>query len=409
MGCSAFRSCRTGHFNKARRLAKFASLLLVIALSAACSPVAGLVNRSLPASATPCSTPEPDGEIKICTSGEGSPTATDIPQVGPQPAVTLPASAPPSSPTPLPATATLAPSPIPTLAACDLNLCTFSASLFLSRPLSRPDNPRVDPTYRFGSTFSGLKEPHHGVEFPIAFGAPVLAAGGGVVVVAGNDMEPTSARGVWPITYFGPYFNFYGNLIIIEHALPPAMAQLFPDAPQPVYSLYAHLSEIHVQVGESVTAGQIIGKVGMSGIAEGPHLHFEVRLGKDSYTSYTSSHNPELWLYPNIDESGTPLGALAVRFIDAYGAYIEVPSISIEYLPGGPDQPAETGNDAFPPLHLVTYEEKGLRGQPPFYESLGINDLPPGWYRINYPREGMQQVLAQVFAEKLTLTTIPLP
>ena len=53
-------------------------------------------------------------------------------------------------------------------------------------------------------------------------------------------------------------------------------------------------------------------------------------------------------------------------------------------------------------------KRKGLRGQPPFTESLGINDLPPGWYRINYPRGGMQKVLVQVLSGQLTLITIRL-
>jgi murein DD-endopeptidase MepM/ murein hydrolase activator NlpD len=220
-------------------------------------------------------------------------------------------------------------------------------------------------------------------------------------------MDPTSPRGVWPITYYGPYYNFYGNLVIIEHQAPAELAQLFPELAQPVYSLYAHLSQIAVQVGEQVNAGQEIGKVGMSGIAEGPHLHFEVRLGAETYTSYKSSHNPELWLQPNPDENGQPMGALAVRFLDSYGSYLEVPSIVIEHLPDGPDKPKDPAN---PPLQisLVTYEEKGLRGQPPFTESLGINDLPPGWYRINYPHDGMQKALVQVFSGQLTLITIRL-
>jgi murein DD-endopeptidase MepM/ murein hydrolase activator NlpD len=226
-------------------------------------------------------------------------------------------------------------------------------------------------------------------------------------VVAGTDIDPTSPRGVWPITYYGPYYNFYGNLVIIEHQAPAGLAQLFPELSQPVYSLYAHLSQIAVQVGEQVEAGQEIGKVGMSGIAEGPHLHFEVRLGAETYTSYKSSHNPELWLQPNPDENGQLLGALAVRFLDSYGGYIEVPSIVIEHLPDGPDQPKDPANPALK-ISLVTYEEKGLRGQPPFTESLGINDLPPGWYRINYPRNGMQKVLVQVLSGQLTLITIRL-
>jgi murein DD-endopeptidase MepM/ murein hydrolase activator NlpD len=387
-------------------LLKIASLVFILTLPAACSPVAGSLN--LPTS-TPCATSEANGEIKICSSSEPAATqmaltVTDVPQVGPQPAFLPGPTELPPSPTAPPPAPTLLPSPtaVPTLTPCTSDVCTFSASLFLSRPIASTNNPRVDPTYRFGSTLSGQKEPHHGVEFPNPFGTPVLSAGDGVVVVAGDDLQPTSLRGVWPITYFGPYSNFYGKLVIIEHTAPAALAQLFPDLAQPVYSLYAHLSEISVQVGEAVTAGQQIGKVGMSGIAEGPHLHFEIRLGAETYTSYKSSHNPELWLMPNPDENGQPLCALAVRFIDPYGGYIEVPGISLEHLPAGPDQPSDLQ------IHLITYEEKILRGQTPFQESLGINDLPPGWYRINYPRGGMQKVLVEVLSGQLTLITIRL-
>ncbi len=46
-------------------------------------------------------------------------------------------------------------------------------------------------------------------------------------------------------------------------------------------TLYAHQSSITVREGESVEAGQYIGRVGTSGLATGAHLHFEVRIGGD--------------------------------------------------------------------------------------------------------------------------------
>lgn len=54
----------------------------------------------------------------------------------------------------------------------------------------------------------------------------------------------------------------YGNFIVIDHGA--------------ISTLYAHLSEIDVFEGERVDRGELIGRVGMSGNASGPHLHFEI-------------------------------------------------------------------------------------------------------------------------------------
>ena len=57
----------------------------------------------------------------------------------------------------------------------------------------------------------------------------------------------------------------YGLLVVVEH-------------PNGVETRYAHLSSTAVQPGDSVAAGQTIGRVGSSGRSTGPHLHFEVLL-----------------------------------------------------------------------------------------------------------------------------------
>lgn len=48
-----------------------------------------------------------------------------------------------------------------------------------------------------------------------------------------------------------------------------------------VSTLYAHQASLNVSYGDTVEAGEVIGKVGTSGLSTGPHLHFEVRLGGD--------------------------------------------------------------------------------------------------------------------------------
>lgn len=65
------------------------------------------------------------------------------------------------------------------------------------------------------------------------------------------------------VVFAGPYAG-YGNLVTIDHGKGFA-------------SLYGHLGEITVEVGQRLPAGTLIGRVGSSGMATGPHLHFEWR------------------------------------------------------------------------------------------------------------------------------------
>ncbi|MBN2549090.1 MAG: peptidoglycan DD-metalloendopeptidase family protein [Anaerolineales bacterium] len=384
--------------NLLQRISAWACLCGLLA-SSACTPAQAVA----PPTFTPC--PEGQDGNGICLPTSLTITASlaveslSPTQVGPeQPQATAPPAATPQLPTPAPAL-TVTATPLPTQAAtpCLPDLCSYTAQFFLQRPIAAPGVDKVDITYRFGSTQSGRREPHHGVEFLNPYGTPVLAAADGVVVVAGDDRQPTSERGVWPITYYGLFSYFYGNLVVIEHSPPPTLQASFPELAGPVYTLYAHLSEISASVGQAVKAGQEIGKVGMSGVAEGPHLHFEVRLGENTYQA---SHNPELWLIPHTDENGQQLGALAGRVLNSYGQPPKLESLVIEYLPDGPDQPGTSD------IHLLPYEEKALLGRPPWQESFGLGDLKPGWYRITFPYFGLQEFLVQVFPGQLTVVTI---
>jgi murein DD-endopeptidase MepM/ murein hydrolase activator NlpD len=87
---------------------------------------------------------------------------------------------------------------------------------------------------------------HTGIDYPAPAGAPVSAAGRGRVTFAGWDT------------------GGYGNLVVIAH-------------PLGVRSMYAHLSHTNVSRGQWMVAGSRVGQVGSSGIASGPHLHFELR------------------------------------------------------------------------------------------------------------------------------------
>ncbi len=100
-------------------------------------------------------------------------------------------------------------------------------------------------TYRYadGSTAQAI---HFGLDLAAPTGTPVAAAGAGKVVFAGDRIVT-------------------GLTVVLEH-LPG------------VYSLYYHLNDIAVAEGDVVEQGTTVGGVGSTGLATGPHLHWEVRV-----------------------------------------------------------------------------------------------------------------------------------
>ncbi|MFD7767434.1 transglycosylase family protein [Streptomyces sp. NPDC059787] len=101
------------------------------------------------------------------------------------------------------------------------------------------------PYHKAGSAWS--KGYHTGVDFPVPTGTSVKSVGAGTVVKAGWE-------------------GSFGYQVVVRHA-------------DGRYSQYAHLSAISVRSGQSVGAGQRIGRSGSTGNSSGPHLHFEVRTG----------------------------------------------------------------------------------------------------------------------------------
>jgi murein DD-endopeptidase MepM/ murein hydrolase activator NlpD len=82
--------------------------------------------------------------------------------------------------------------------------------------------------------------------------------------IDGNEDDFVIASESGTITHAGPKGS-YGNLVIIDHG-------------GGYETYYAHLSSIDVRVDEEVMQNRVIGKVGKTGRATGPHLHFELRL-----------------------------------------------------------------------------------------------------------------------------------
>jgi murein DD-endopeptidase MepM/ murein hydrolase activator NlpD len=115
-----------------------------------------------------------------------------------------------------------------------LATCPLPLAWPLTGPIGSPFGPR-------GNRF------HEGIDIVAPLSTPVAAAAPGRVVYAGF------AGGGW------------GNLVVVRHS-------------DGVRSLYAHLSKIYADRGETVATGTRLGLVGATGDATGPHLHFEVRL-----------------------------------------------------------------------------------------------------------------------------------
>jgi len=112
-------------------------------------------------------------------------------------------------------------------------------------------------TQGYGGTSFALRayrgQWHNGVDFRGAVGAPVYAA------------EEGTVREVWDQDKYC-YRGAYGKFIVIEH-------------PNNLTTMYAHLSLQSVAKGDTVSRGQVIGYIGRTGYAFGPHLHFTVYAG----------------------------------------------------------------------------------------------------------------------------------
>lgn len=120
---------------------------------------------------------------------------------------------------------------------------------FWNGPFIRPNNGYVSSIYGVRRYYNGVFANdyyHRGVDYAGAHGSPVLAPAAGRVALVGWESEG---------------FEIHGNTIGIDHG-------------QGVVSIMIHLSQIYVQEGDMVQAGQEIGAVGTTGASTGPHLHW---------------------------------------------------------------------------------------------------------------------------------------
>ncbi len=129
-------------------------------------------------------------------------------------------------------------------------------SSFLRKPVQYK---RISSSFSRGRMHPVLhiRRPHYGVDLAAPSGTPIKAASDGVISFVGRK-------------------GGYGNAIILQHA-------------KRYSTRYAHMSRFNrkLHVGSRVKRGDIIGYVGMTGVADGPHLHYEIRIRNRPYNPLT--------------------------------------------------------------------------------------------------------------------------
>ncbi|WP_342118286.1 M23 family metallopeptidase [Pseudoduganella sp. OTU4001] len=131
------------------------------------------------------------------------------------------------------------------------------------------------------SSFFGAargRRAHGGIDFSVPHNTPVMATNDGTVVASSMGYKGDRK---------------YGNVVVIEHE-------------GGLRSLYAHLNKRHVNVGDSVSAGELIGLSGATGKSTGPHLHLE------AYQDGTRI-DPNRFLLANLEDDALPSAMRAKR------------------------------------------------------------------------------------------------
>ncbi len=124
---------------------------------------------------------------------------------------------------------------------------SFSPNLPSNLVLDKPVNGPLSSKFGVRRFFNGEeRNPHSGLDFAVPAGTPIKTPANGKVILTGN------------------YF-FNGNTVFVDHG-------------QGFISMFCHMSKIDVKVGDQLTRGAVVGKVGSTGRATGPHMHWNISL-----------------------------------------------------------------------------------------------------------------------------------
>lgn len=124
---------------------------------------------------------------------------------------------------------------------------SFSPNLPSNLLLDKPVNGPLSSKFGVRRFFNGEeRNPHAGLDFAVPAGTPIKTPANGKVILIGN------------------YF-FNGNTVFVDHG-------------QGFISMFCHMSKIDVKPGQQLSRGAIVGRVGATGRATGPHMHWNVSL-----------------------------------------------------------------------------------------------------------------------------------
>jgi murein DD-endopeptidase MepM/ murein hydrolase activator NlpD len=218
----------------------------------------------------------------------------------------------------------------------------------LAQPIKYENLFWTTADYRYGYFVKEYGTLHRGLDLPAIEGTPVLASGDGEVVFSG-----------WGILYgLGAKNDPYGITVKIQHTL--------KHEGKVIYTVYSHLGQALVKVGDRVQTGQKIGTVGMTGKTSGPHLHYEVRILDEDGQRH---QNPELWLAPAMNH-----GVVTGRIVNRYGYLLHSWKFILTSM--------ETGRNwvisAYDP-EIMQYKEHDSY----YKENYVMSDLPAGNYQFS--------------------------
>lgn len=124
---------------------------------------------------------------------------------------------------------------------------TFSPNTPSNLLLDKPVNGPLSSKFGVRRFFNGEeRNPHAGLDFAVPAGTPIKTPAAGKVILIGN------------------YF-FNGNTVFVDHG-------------QGFISMFCHMSKVDTKVGQQLGRGDVVGKVGSTGRATGPHMHWNVSL-----------------------------------------------------------------------------------------------------------------------------------